>query len=1035
MIRLTTVVIGTVLALLLALPAARAQGTVYDLRSAEFTLPEGWTLTRSSRDQEYDFVSADGRYQLWARWWFPDEPLLNFSDVVRHEKRMLAGQEALLIHSETGTERMLELAFTQKDAEGEMFLWQLIGTDVPLPEHMALFEAVAAGLSLNGKPVIAEPVGQSPTAMTPAPTTGQGAMYRDPQGAFALPMPEGWAVQTTMSEGLHQVVLISPDRNAMLLASVGFAARGMTALQVLDEHRGVLYRDSLVVKSIEDEAYPDIAGTTVHAIETISKVYAINGVAMPYPRGRVWIYQSFEAATGRAPFLIVSIRPEQSLQAMEEELARIAMGFTLDAGAAAAPQTGNQAVPVTDPAPQTAAAAAGPFAAGQPALLFDGTNLGGLLPFAFDAARFETDAVVRDDAIFFTIAKGKNLANLGFATPVSVLSMPQPGTGTAQRVTAVIDANQSTGITFALTPVDSATGDPSKVSDLRMQLRALGDGQGKLELIQRDPKLSHSATFPWPEGMTVLHLLLRPDQQLELRDGSGTQLAELETSGAFAGRNWALQTYLQVNETHRAASLVLKRLSVDSVPFEAAPDLDSIAEGPRTAVLFDGFALGRFWTKVSRDGSQVPQFITQLDGALRVRWAPEDRGSWTGIATPEAVLWLDRFSGAAEARIALALDGAESKDFEISLESRYALPGNLSGNGSYVLRFTKQADGTFSVLSALRAKEKTGLEATGLAAIPDRVTLVLTPAGVLVEGTGMPQGVLPFNQLQDGVGLRIAIHARATAEKDGALVLRGVRIMHRPGDYPAPPNLGPGIAPLPQTVLFDTRPDATWEPHGEGKADFAALAQQRAEGLTLTRRNPVPDWNRIALVGNQPVVNIDYRADTTPYELTLTLGPVPDIGTRILLHTNAANFQDAAKVVVTLRALTDGPEVGGLEVLLHSGHFSYDRWRRVIPARQWRNGWDGTLRLRLGSDWVAVGLGRDWLMRGDQQNSEFMLAITPGGSGKTDSGTVTLRRITGGWVTPGTMTGLERLRLSDTADFDPDLYLDLLTTETGVSAP
>ena len=1044
--RMMTAVIGAVLMTLLTLSLAQAQGTTYDLRSAEFTLPPGWTQTHSSRDQSYDFTSPDGRYQLWARWWFPDEPLLGYDDIVRHEKRSLAGQEALFIHTEIGSQRMLQLAFLQEDAEGEIFLWQVSGTDVPLAEHEAMFDALLDGLVLNGKSASvaqATPTGLSPAPQT-APAAGQGAMYRDPEGVFALPLPDGWSVQTTTSDGLRQAVLVSPDRDAMLLATVAFPARGMTAAEVLDEHLGVIYRDSLVVKSIEDEAYPDIAGVTVHAVETVARVYAINGVAMTYPRGRVWIYRLPEGQAVSAPFLILTIRPEQATADLSANLERIAMGFMLDASAAPAaqvPLTADQVgtAELTRPDPMLPTTA-NTFTPGQPALIFDGRDLSGLVPLAFDSAQFDTDATLRDDALVVTIGSRKGWANLGFATPVPVLTLPARTAKAAQRITAILDADQSTGITFALTPADKAAEAPEKASDLRVQLRGMGDGQGTLELIQRDPKLSQTVTFPWPSGEAVLHLLLRPDQRIELRDGTGTQLAEVAPTGDFAGRSFALQTYVQGNAKNSAAALVLRRLSVDTVPFDPAPDLDAIAEGPRTAILFDGFALDRAFGKVSRgqvsgQAAEVARFITLRDGALRVHWRPEDGGSWTGIATPEAVLWLDRFTGAAEARIELALVGGESKDFQIALQSSYALPGNLSDNGSYVLRFTGQADGTYTALSALRSREKEGLTATGLTAIPDRVTLVLTPAGVRVEGAGLPDGVLPFAQLQDGVGLRIAIHALATAQKDGALVLRGVRIVTRPGDYPAPPAPATDLAPLPQTVLFDTRPDAGWDLRNAGKADFAMLAHQGVDGLTLTRRDPVPDWNRIALVGTAPVVDLDYRIGTTPFELTFTLDPGPRIGTRIFLHTSAANFEDAAKVAVYLRALTEGPDAGGLEVQLYSGHFSYQRWRRVLPAGQWRADWDGTVRLRLGPDWVALGLGRDWLMRGFRQSSEFMLAITPGGRGKTESGDVTLHQITGGWVTPDGMTGTERLRLSDTADFDPDLFLDMLATETGVSTP
>ena len=100
-----------------------------------------------------------------------------------------------------------------------------------------------------------------------------------------------------------------------------------------------------------------------------------------------------------------------------------------------------------------------------------------------------------------------------------------------------------------------------------------------------------------------------------------------------------------------------------------------------------------------------------------------------------------------------------------------------------------------------------------------------------------------------------------------------------------------------------------------------------------------------------------------------------------------------------------------------------------MPADQWRSDWDGTVRLRFGPDWIALGLGDNWLMRGPSNAREMMMAITPGGAGNTDGGSVTLRSITGGWLTPDAMTARQRLTLVDAQDFDPVQFLDLLNAE------
>ncbi|WP_319826338.1 hypothetical protein [Thalassovita sp.] len=1009
------------------LPALHAQQlTTHDLRGASFAVPADWTITYSSRDQETDFASPDRRYQLWMRWWMQDEPLLGYDDIQRHQKMQLAGQEALFIHTETGAERMLQMAFLQKDDEGEIFLVQLIGTNVSLAEHEEMFRKLLLGLSLHGVPV--KKAAQGAPGKGAADTT-QAGVFRDPGGAFSIPAPQGWDVQTTASVGLSQVVVVAPARNAMVLAVVARPDRGMTAAAVLDEYLGVLYRDSLVVKSIEDEGYPTIAGTEAHMVESTARVYAINGVAMPYPRGLVRIYRT-EGASAQSPFLILSIRPDNADLDLTRQLSEIALGFRPDVAA--------QPAPAGQPEPSPPAVAdngqdnpSPPPARG---LLFDGRSLTGLLPLAFNGADFDTHALFTESGLAFAFPEGLGWAKLGVSTDSTVIEMPNRDATAVQRITAIVDADNSTGITFALTPADKAQLDPWEAHDLRFQLFNWGEGLGTMKVTMRDDSRTLDARFAWPKGETVLHLLLRPDHVIELRDGSGVQLAELALPVRYEGRGWVLQTYVQVNRKNRAAGLVLKRLSVDTIPHVPTPRLDAFAQDGAPVVLFDGYALGRFWTPASRYESGFAQFARMSGGALRIGWTAADKGYYTGIATPESVLWLDRFTGAAEARVDLALDGAASTDWEISLYPRYALPDNRSGSGAYVLRFARQDDGTFHALSALRSDEDEGLSASGLASIPDHVSLILTPEGVRVSGPGMPVGVLPFPNAVDGVGLRMAIHALPTAQKDGALVLRGVRLSRRPGTVSESPSPADGVAPLPQVVFFETRPQDTWTGLSSGAADFTAQSEQTPDGLRLWRRDPAPDWNRPALVGSAIVADLDYRVDSTPYELTLQITPEPGLGTRIYLHDDAARYEKRAIATLTLRELPDGPEVGGLEVQLHSGHFSYDHWRRVIPAGQWQRDWDGTVRLRLGPDWIAAALGDDWLMRGARTPRKMMLAIAPGGAGNNDTGRVTLRRIEGGWITPSGMTGSERQRLVDTAEFDPDTYLDLLASEHGEPA-
>ncbi|MDO9525712.1 MAG: hypothetical protein Q7J57_09280, partial [Gemmobacter sp.] len=620
--RLLSAVVWAFVAVLASISMIKAdEMSLYDLRSAEFKLPADWKVTYSRRDQQYDFISPDGRFELWARWWFPDEPLLGYSDIVHHETRQLAGQDALFRHIEAGGTRSLEVAFLKKDAEGEMFLWQLHSGNTSLAEHQAMFDRLLADLAIDGLPALAA----AAPVVTPSTLGGAGGeMYLDPDGVFGLPLPPGWTVQSTASSGVRQAVLVNPTRDALLLVATATPDRGMTAAQILDEYLGVLYRDSLIVKSIEDERYPTIAGNTVHGIETISKVYAINGIAMPYARGRVWVYQTGDESEGRPPFLIVSIRPEAAPQAITDTLERMVAGFTLDPKSVPAHATGDTPLGVAQvdtPQGQAEAVAGalpeptqGSFDKG---LLFDGKSIAGLLPFSFNDVTFEKNARLTGNEITFDFPDDRGWAKLGLATPNAVVAMPARDSATTQRITAIMDADKSTGISFALSAPPDAEKDPDTVHDVKLQFSAAGDGIGKLEVTTREPRQSVKATFAWPKGETVLNVLLRPDQVIDVRDGSGTQLAQAAMNADFAGRQWALQTFVQVPQKNRAASLVLKRLSFDTIPFEPGPKVDAIAGDARSVVVFDGTAFDPVWKLVSRREAEIAGFARLADGALR----------------------------------------------------------------------------------------------------------------------------------------------------------------------------------------------------------------------------------------------------------------------------------------------------------------------------------------------------------------------------------------------------------------------------------
>lgn len=175
-----------VLALLLASLApfgARAADWVpYDLAGMRFSVPSDWEITYAQRDVALDFQSPDGTFQLWVAWWFPDEPLTGFDDIVYQDVTTIAGHTAFLIRHENQHERVLQIALpAHKNADGEIPLIQLIAPiDLSVANHVQFMHAVAEKLFIDGQQAglrRENPFGAAPGQEPVADDSGQTVLF------------------------------------------------------------------------------------------------------------------------------------------------------------------------------------------------------------------------------------------------------------------------------------------------------------------------------------------------------------------------------------------------------------------------------------------------------------------------------------------------------------------------------------------------------------------------------------------------------------------------------------------------------------------------------------------------------------------------------------------------------------------------------------------------------------------------------------------------------------------------------------------
>ncbi|NJO54229.1 MAG: hypothetical protein HC829_04700, partial [Bacteroidales bacterium] len=148
------VVLMMLLGLLFAAPKAFAQTagwSVHPLDAARISVPADWIVKRVNNRKELDITSPDGSRRLMVWWWFPDEPLLGYPDIVSHRKTTVAGQGALYIHTRGGPRETVTVTLDKgrKDKRRLHFLYEAAAD---LGQGDPVFDDILSRVTLDGAP-------------------------------------------------------------------------------------------------------------------------------------------------------------------------------------------------------------------------------------------------------------------------------------------------------------------------------------------------------------------------------------------------------------------------------------------------------------------------------------------------------------------------------------------------------------------------------------------------------------------------------------------------------------------------------------------------------------------------------------------------------------------------------------------------------------------------------------------------------------------------------------------------------------------
>jgi hypothetical protein len=666
-----------------------------------------------------------------------------------------------------------------------------------------------------------------------------------------------------------------------------------------------------------------------------------------------------------------------------------------------------------------------------PGVLFAGEMSDQWVPYQADGGKFKDFAKLDQGMLVVDVPAGHSWGRTGMHSNASMVFSPRGGSE-GVRLSVLLDPQGTTDAVVSLVPAEAKTDNEWRYHHVRVGMHLETDDGPQTMTLWIAQQVVMTREIPAvPERIDIV---LRPDDVVMVTDSGGKILLQGVLPGDVPQDGYRLYALSGVatKRGNKPVRMALKRIERGPEPFDVQAAHESALDGAQQTILFDGGVLGRWLTPLAGQGGDFSKHARLEDGELAVDVPAGSHWGKVGVYSPGPVLWLDRFGYGAEAVATFEFDPVRTTGFVVALSPLFNLKHNDPSRPYLWAQWNAKEDGSGGKAQVLITPDfpKAAWELETAAEAPDKVTLRISPEGVLVQGFGAPDERMPWKCVMPNMGFRVyAFSQPREAGQPVRMALRRISLNRTPG-APLPANEPvPGVEPLETRTLFPDPDAGAWEPYGIRGADFAKHGRFKGGRLLADVPADAYGWPKIGLVSRGPVIKFNERIVHTPYAVRITCDPSRTSGVEAVFRsTKSGDMEKSAEAMASFVRHASGPDAGAYVLSLNGEHATYRTWSRRVDARWVEANWDGVLEVHLGDGWVEAGLPGGPAVRGTGlltgKDREYHMAVTSCPATKNGAATLALEQVTGGWVSPPGMTAEERWNFVDDEGFDAEGFIN-----------